>query len=128
MVLPALSQSRPQVPTRAGIVEAMKRGFITQQLALSPEESQKFWPIYDYYSTEVRHAYGVYHAHRNEIELDEALLAIKKKYSIEFLKAISPGKINDFFLAEKDFNSYLRKEIQRRQMQGGHYPPPAGGY
>jgi len=39
---------------------------------------------------------------------------------VEFLKAISPGKINDFFKAEIDFENFVKKELQRRQME--RYP------
>ena len=123
MTFTALSQGPPQRPM-AGVLEAMKRDFITRRLNLSPGESQRFWPIYDYYAADMRQAYKLYRAHNNEIELDENILSIKKKYSVEFLKALSPGKINDFFHAEKDFNAYVRKEIQRRQMQGRPIPSP----
>ncbi|HWB91744.1 MAG TPA: hypothetical protein VG605_07830 [Puia sp.] len=99
----------------------MKIGFITNRLALTPEEAEHFWPIYRLYSGEVRQAYAIYHTNRNELSLEEALLNIKKKYSVEFLKAIPPPKINDFFKAEKDFNVIVQREMQRRQMQGRAY-------
>ena len=113
-----MGQKRPM----AGALETMKIGFITNRLALTPEEAQRFWPIYGQYTREVRQAYTVYHTDRNELELEEALLNIKKRYSVEFLKAIPPPKINDFFKAEKDFNVIVQREMQRRQMQGRPYP------
>lgn len=116
----AFSQMGPKRPM-AGVLETMKIGFITNRLALTPEEAQRFWPIYRLYSNEVRQAYGIYHRDRNELQLEEALLNIKKKYSVEFLKAIPPPKINDFFKAEKDFNVIVQREIQRRQMEGRPY-------
>jgi len=116
--LPARSQGRQQRPM-AGVLEAYKTGFITQRLNLTTEEAQKFWPIYNTYVAEVRQANIIYHRDGNELQLEEARLNIKKKYSVEFLKAISPGKINDFFKAEKDFAAFVRREMQRRQMQGG---------
>ena len=103
-------------------IESMKTAFIIQRLEMTPEESQKFWPIYNLYAAEVRQSYVVYRSNNNEIQLDESLLAIKKKYSVEFLKALSPGKINDFFRAEKDFYALLQKEQQRRQMQRRPFP------
>lgn len=113
----AQSQVGPQRPPNAGVLETMKIGFITRRLTLTPAEAEKFWPIYGFYAGEVRQAYTVYRNDHNELELEEALLNIKKKYSVEFLKAISPGKINEFFRAEKDFNVYVQQEIRRRQMQ-----------
>jgi hypothetical protein len=119
--LPAQSQGRQQRPM-AGVIEAYKTGFITQRLNLTTEEAQKFWPIYNAYTAEVRQANITYHRDGNELQLEEARLNIKKKYSVEFLKAISPGKINDFFKAEKDFEAFVRREMQRRQMQRRPFP------
>jgi hypothetical protein len=121
LALPGQSQGRQQRPT-GEMIETMKIGFITQRLNLTPDEAQKFWPIYKIYSSEVRQVYGVYRSNNNELQLDESLLNIRKRYSVEFLKAISPGKINDFFKAEKDFSSFVRKEMQRRQMQHRGFP------
>jgi len=116
LCLPAQSQGPKQRPM-AGLVEAYKTAFITQRLNLSTEEAQKFWPIYNSYIAEVRQVNITYHQDGNELRMEESRLNIKKKYSVEFLKAISPGKINDFFKAEKDFDVIIRREMQRRQMQ-----------
>ncbi|HEY4285477.1 MAG TPA: hypothetical protein VGN00_00140 [Puia sp.] len=116
LCLPARSQGRQQRPM-AGLVEAYKTAFITQRLNMTTEEAQKFWPIYNSYIAEVRQVNITYHQDGNELRMEEARLNIKKKYSVEFLKAISPGKINDFFKAEKDFEVIIRREMQRRQMQ-----------
>lgn len=118
----AFSQVRPQ--QQEGSLETIKIGFITNRLNLTPDEAQKFWPIYQVYSGEVRKAYSIYRVDQNELGLQENLLNIRKKYSVEFLKAITPPKINDFFRAEKDFNAYVQRERQRRlQMQGRRFPP-----
>jgi hypothetical protein len=116
---PAVSQGGGgfKQPPGLATIESMKTAFIIQRLNMSPEESQKFWPIYNQYAAEVRQSYLTYRSNNNEIQLDESLLAIKKRYSVEFLKALSPGKINDFFRAEKDFNAFVQKERQRRQLQ-----------
>lgn len=116
LCLPAQSQGPKQRPM-AGLVEAYKTAFITQRLNLTTEEAQKFWPIYNSYIAEVRQVNLIYHQDGNELHMEESRLNIKKKYSVEFLKAISPGKINDFFKAEKDFDVIIRREMQRRQMQ-----------
>ena len=106
-------------------LEAYKIAYITKRLNLTPEEAQKFWPIYGVYTKEVQQAYQVYHNDKNQLELEESLLNIKKKYSLEFVKAIPPGKINDFFRAEVEFNEMVRREmIRRQQMQGRPYPAP----
>jgi hypothetical protein len=114
--LPAMSQ-RPQ-QKQGGALEAMKIAFITKRLDLSPEEAERFWPVYNKYATEVRQAYIIYRDDKNEIGLDESLLNIRKKYSPEFSRALSsPARVNEFFRAEKDFGAFVQKEMQRRQMQ-----------
>lgn len=120
---PAFSQGQPQQPGAGGL-ESMKIGFLTARLNLTPAEAEKFWPIYHQYSKEVRQVYFLYRNEQNELGREEALLNIRKKYSVEFLKAIPPPKINDFFRAEKDFIIFVQREAQRRQMQGRRYPPP----
>src|SRR5580692_4818002 len=81
---PAKSQG-PKRPL-AGELEAMKTTFITSRLRLTPEEAEKFWPIYNQYAEEVRQTvYNFRHdPNRNEIAMEEALLNIRKRYSIEF--------------------------------------------
>jgi len=116
LALPAQSQDGPKRP----MLEAYKTAFITQRLNLSPEEAQKFWPIYNSYIGEVGQANAEYRRDGDELKHEEARLNIKKKYSVEFLKAISPGKINDFFKAEIDFDNFVKKELIRRQTQ--RYP------
>jgi hypothetical protein len=118
----AFSQGQPQQPG-AGVLESYKIGFITNRLNLTPPEAEKFWPIYKVYSNETRQAYSIYRGDRNELALEEALLNIRKKYSVEFLKAIPPPKINDFFKAERDFRNFVQRETIRRQQQGRRFQP-----
>lgn len=115
--LPGLAQGGQRQQRPGATLEAMKIAFITKRLDLSPEEAERFWPIYNRYAAEVRQAYISYRDRQNEIELDEALLNIRKKYNSEFTKALSPEKVNQFFRAEKDFAGFVQKEMQRRQMQ-----------
>jgi|SRR5450432_927051 hypothetical protein len=95
---------------------ALKIAYITKRLDLSPEEAQKFWPIYNQYAEELKRAReDAIRNNKSEIELDESLLNIRKKYSVEFEKAISPQKIDIFFKSEKEFGNFVQKEIERRQ-------------
>lgn len=99
-------------------LEALKIAYITKRLDLSPEEAQKFWPIYNQYSEELRNArLDAIRNRKSEIELDESLLNIRKKYSILFGQAISPQKIDVFFKSEKEFGAFVQKEMERRQLK-----------
>jgi hypothetical protein len=110
---------------KGGALEAMKIAFITKRLDLSPEEAERFWPVYNKYAVEVRQVYIAYRDNQNEIELQESLLAVRKKYNPDFTRALSsPARANQFFRAENDFGAFVQKEMQRRQM---NRRPFAGG-
>ena len=99
-------------------LEALKIAFITKRLNLSPEEAQKFWPVYNKYMEEIRKTrLDARENKQQEIVTDEKILGIRKKYSVEFGKVLSSEKVNAFFKAEKEFGTYLQKEIIERRQQ-----------
>jgi hypothetical protein len=99
-------------------LEALKIAYITNKLNLSPEEAQKFWPIYNQYSLELKVArMKAMNNNSSEIELDESLLNIRKKYSVQFGQALPPAKVDTFFKSEKEFGHFIEKEMERRQLK-----------
>jgi len=99
-------------------LEALKIGYLTRKLNLSPEEAQRFWPIYNQYSEEIRQArQSAIQNGKTEIELEDNILTIRKKYNGEFVRALSPEKANTFFHAEKEFGNFVQREMQRRQLR-----------
>lgn len=116
--LPVFAQERGER------IEALKIAFITKQLNLSQDEAQKFWPVYNTYDEEMK---KMMQDHRksggSELELEEKILGLHKKYKPEFLKVVSEEKFNRLLTAEKSWNEMLRKELQRRR-QG---QPPGRG-
>jgi hypothetical protein len=99
-------------------LESLKIAYITNRLNLSPEEAQRFWPIYNDYAREIRQAHQDANRNgNNEIELEESILNIRKKYNAEFTRALSAEKVNTFFRSEKEFGNFVQREIQRRQLR-----------
>jgi hypothetical protein len=99
-------------------LEALKIAYITNKLNLSPEEAQKFWPIYNQYALELKVArLKAVNNKSSEIELDENILNIRKKYSVLFGQFLSPAKVDTFFKSEKEFGHFVEKEIERRQLR-----------
>ncbi|MDP4131346.1 MAG: hypothetical protein Q8918_09495 [Bacteroidota bacterium] len=99
-------------------LEALKIAYITKKMDLSPEDAQKFWPIYNQYAAELRQARQ--YAQRNnqsEIELDEVTLGIRKKYNSQFTQVLPPEKVNAFFKSEKEFGVFVQKEMERRELK-----------
>ena len=101
-----------------GRIEALKIAYLTKKLNLSTEEAQKFWPVYNNYIKEVRQTRVEARQNKtNEIDTEEKLLNIRKKYNGEFTKALSAEKVNSFFRAEKEFGAFLQKELMERRQQ-----------
>jgi hypothetical protein len=100
-------------------IEALKIGYLTKKLSLTPEEAQRFWPIYNTYAGELRQARSDQRRDKaSEIETEEKMLNIRKKYNKEFSSVLSPEKVNTFFRSEKEFSSYVQKELsERRQLR-----------
>lgn len=99
-------------------IEALKVAYITNKLNLSPEEAQKFWPIYNKYSDELRKARQEGRQNKTpELEIEEKILGIRKKYNGEFSKVLPAEKVNAFFKAEKEFGTKLKEEWMERRKQ-----------
>ncbi|HEU4609908.1 MAG TPA: hypothetical protein VFS31_17430 [Chitinophagaceae bacterium] len=115
--LPVLAQNNAN-ENDGGRIEALKIAYLTRKLNLSAEEAQKFWPIYNQYSKEIRAVQlEARNNQDNELKKEEKILEIRKKFNGEFAKALSMEKINMFFRAEKDFGDALRKELMERRQQ-----------
>jgi hypothetical protein len=100
-------------------LEALKIGYLSKKLNLTPEEAEKFWPVYNQYSGEIRNVrIDAKQNKEEEIVTEEKILNIRKKYNGEFAKALSPQRVDQFFRAEKEFGAFVTKEImQRRNMR-----------
>ncbi|MFT3936829.1 MAG: hypothetical protein QM726_24605 [Chitinophagaceae bacterium] len=100
-------------------LQALKIAYLTKKLDLSPEEAQRFWPVYNKYTEEikaVRLGRKQTDNPESELEIEEKVLAVRKKYNGEFAKALSPEKVNTFFRSEKDFGLMIQRELQERRM------------
>ncbi len=125
--VPAIPQERVQE------IKAQRTAFLTQRLDLTPEEAQKFWPVYNQYDKEseaVRKEMREAHkATKKDSDLTDAEasaaidkelagrqkeLDLRRKYSAEFKKVIGPVKTFKLGKAERDFNKELIKRMRDR--------------
>ena len=74
------SSINAQPQKRGERIEALKIAYITQALKLTSEEAQVFWPVYNTYTSEIKTARQS--TKEDELEFQEAVLNIKKKYKI----------------------------------------------
>ena len=105
-------------PGGQGSLESVHIGYITQRLNLTPAEAQRFWPIYNQYHDEMKLARENYQINKDKLAFDEQRLTIKKKYSVQIGRALSPAKANDFFIIEDDFAVFVQTEwFKRKQLR-----------
>ena len=110
-------------------IEVQKIAFITKQLDFTPEEAQKFWPVYNQFSDARKQLHEQHKKNRkniddlsdseieqvidNHIILDQKELDIKKKYHTEFKKVLSNKRIAKLYHSEEQFKRELLKRIKR---------------
>lgn len=95
-------------------VESVKVEYMSKELNLTPEESKKFWPVYNQYFAEVKQAKK---DHPNdEVAFEEKVVEIRKKYKGNFKGILSNDtRVNKVFVSEKNLRDILKKELQDRQ-------------
>lgn len=100
-------------------IEAAKIAYITKELALSPEDAQRFFPLYNQYQRELR---TLIHQKRSkngskkgELEYDSEVLALKMRYRDGFIPVINAKRTARFFEAEREFREQLLKELRDRR-------------
>ena len=73
-------------------IDALKVAFISKELALTPDEAQKFWPVYNQYAKELKNTIS----HDNDaLDRDEKVLHLRKSYKDQFSKVKT---VNQYFL------------------------------
>lgn len=95
-------------------VETVKVEYMSKELSLTPDESKRFWPVYNQYFAEVKQAKK---DHPNdEVAFEEKLVEIRKRYKNNFKGILSnDNRVNKVFTSEKNLRDLLKKELQDRQ-------------
>jgi hypothetical protein len=129
-------------------IEAMKIAYITQEVGLTPQEAQAFWPIYNQYSEELKklqkaRASDLMEARLNFNQLTDAQMEtlvdryvehevneaeIRRRYLLQFKKVIPIRKVALLLRAEMSFKRVLLQRL--RENSGGSNPGgrPGGGF
>lgn len=117
------SQDKPGQAERGSRVQAYKIAFLTKKLSLTPSEAQKFWPLFNNYEDEILATRNkASKEKKSQLEREQMLLEVKKKYDKEFSKQIGRKKTDEFFKAEIEFNTNVQKELMQRR-QNRNNPP-----
>jgi hypothetical protein len=122
-------------------IEAQRVAFITQELNLTPEEAQVFWPVYNEYDAKrhdlMKSFKDANNIHKDEIEnlsdkdaeqmLDnqiieaQKLLDLRKEYHGKFKAVLPAKKVLQLYDSEREFQKMLIDRLRQ------HNPPAQSG-
>jgi hypothetical protein len=101
-------------PDGEGRIEALYVAYVTQQLKLTPDEAQKFWPLHTQFETELR----AVNKDLPQLTKDQMRLDIKKKYQDGFTRIVGPARCEHFYRLGDEFKrKLLEKRAQRNANQ-----------
>ncbi len=117
---PTPAMRRPNAGKR---IQAIKKGYISQRLALTPEQGAKFWPLYEQYQNEIDEVAKARRENNTdpnagseqfekELGYQQKITTIQKHYYDEFSKALTPEKATQVFKSERDFKVELLLRIK----------------
>ena len=112
-------------------IKAYKTAFITEGLNLSPQEAEKFWPIYNDYEQKRRSLYKREHEDiadlqciseekaakmlQDYVEIEKEDYLLKKKFYADLGNIFSAHRIIKLKKVEDDFNRKMIKEYRERR-------------
>lgn len=102
--------------TKQEKIQSLYVAYVTQQLQLTPDEAQKFWPLHTQFENELK----AVNKDLSELPKQQARLDIKKKYQENFSKIIGANRCERFYRMGDEFR---RKLLDRMQKQNNQQRP-----
>lgn len=103
--------------TDGGRLKSYQIAFLTKKLNLTPEEAQRFWPVFNKYEDEIRIT-RQQNRQAPEVEMEEKMLTVRKKYFDEFSRVLNKERADRVFKADREFKDGVRRELmERRQLR-----------
>ena len=97
--------------TKQERIKALYVAYVTQQLQLTPDEAQKFWPVHTQFENELK----AINKDLPELPKEQARLDIKKKYQENFVKVLGANRCDRFFRMNDEFKRKLRERLQNQR-------------
>ncbi len=130
-IINALAQDDEVVtrePKARDKINAARAAYITERLELTPDEAEKFWPVYHEY---IQKRQGLRQQYRDakksgqnetalldlDLKIKQQELDLEKEYSTRLIKIIPAQKLIILRQAEADFKKLLLRQIEQRQMR-----------
>jgi|694.fasta_scaffold00817_44 hypothetical protein len=109
----SFAQTGPGGLMRENRLQSLEIAFLTRELALTPAEAEKFWPVHNKYAEEMRGT--MRNKDADVLERQQQMLDIRKKYKPDFNRILSPDRTNRLFEAEVKFREMVKRELQQRR-------------
>jgi Spy/CpxP family protein refolding chaperone len=136
-VVPSWAQRKGPSEDEMERFRAKKISFLTDKLQLTPEEAEKFWPIYHQSEEENWEAqfkrqqieFQVQKEDRNltdkeiialtkeMVETHKAEALVREKYNEKFLKVLPPRKVLILYQAEHQFLRQMLHDFRNRRLE-----------
>jgi hypothetical protein len=116
-------------------IESARIALISERLGLTPDQAEKFWPVYREYLNERNAIRQEFKDERSKVNLEQATeeqkrqlldlrlqikeqeVALERQYSERLLQIISTKQILSLRQAEEDFRQMIIDRIRERQAQ-----------
>lgn len=123
-VTPVLAQDDPPPPPgpregKGEKIEALYVAFITHELNFSEEDAQKFWPVHAQYDADMK----ALKMDMPELDRQQAILNIKKKYQDKFVKVLGRERTDEFYRKDAEFRKRLVERLQEIKDRKGPRGP-----
>lgn len=129
-------RDRRDMQDRRDRLETLRIGYITEELNLSSEEAQQFWPVYNEYESKMQEIRSERPPRSGEniseseakawiessLQQESALNEMRKDYVAKLLEVIPAVKVVRLFEAERKFKLEMIDHLRKRMEKDG--PPP----
>jgi hypothetical protein len=127
-------------------IHAAKMAYITDRLHITYKQSADFIPLYNEYEMEIRNTRQVFFKKYkgtnpdqgddatskqfidDNLDYQQQVIEIKRKYNDLFLKIISPQQLADLYRAEREFKQMLMQRLRQQHGGGGRFNNRGNGY
>ena len=92
-------------------IQALYVAYISDQLKLTPEEAQKFWPVHGQFANELKSV----DQDLRVLAKEQAILNIKKRYQENFNRILGPNRCERFFRMDGEFKRKLLERIRKQR-------------
>lgn len=113
----AVAQEQPQPdPKQEEKIQALEIAFISRKLELTPDEAQRFWPVYNDYKKDMRQVMinQKNNPNKDVVDNEQKMIDVRKKYRDRFIGVIGQPRMNKFFQAEREFRGVLLNQLKNR--------------